>query len=85
MSKKWKNWLITIGLLLVLIFGAVDARCSCPSIKEPQTITSEETHKLVKNESKKNKTTKYAGGEAVDIDFLAKLVFAEGGTMSWKG
>lgn len=84
-SKKLKNWLITISLLLVLIFGAIDARCSCPSIKEPETITSEETQKLIKSESKKNKTIKYVGGEVVDIDFLAKLVFAEGGTMSWKG
>lgn len=27
----------------------------------------------------------YAGGAAVDVDFLAKLIYAEGGAMSWNG
>ena len=30
-------------------------------------------------------TITHAGGESIDIDFLAKLMWAEGGTMSWEG
>ena len=30
-------------------------------------------------------TITHAGGEPIDIDFLAKLIWAEGGTMSWEG
>ena len=34
---------------------------------------------------KQTPTITHAGGQLIDVDFLAKLMWAEGGTMSWEG
>lgn len=40
---------------------------------------------VAKKEFDNSPLVHYAGGAPIDIDFLAKLMWAEGGTMSWEG
>lgn len=50
-----------------------------------EELEPEDTETKIEIETETEPATYYAGGAPIDIDFLAKLMWAEGGTMSWDG